>query len=179
MVLRCGRRLCWLVVLTIMGCHHDLDDRPADFQDPRIVIGPSVLSITVQNVQMNLSNLIMDGFWTPDLSELVLDSFTAVLDTRSLSASINPNGGDGVACDLLREAANIECHNCVDGMPYCLDVVAEDMTLPEEPGQAFAPRSCADIITAFQATGSCAAAAASWDPNGGGFYELCAGWAGR
>ena len=30
MVLRCGRRLCWLVVLTIMGCHHDLDDRPAD-----------------------------------------------------------------------------------------------------------------------------------------------------
>ena len=156
-----------------------LDDRPADFADPEIIIGPSSLSITVQNVQMNLSNLIMEGFWTPDLADLVLSRFTAVLDTRSLSEVINPAGGDGVACELLWEAAGVECRDCVDGNPYCVDIVAEDVTLPEQPGQIFAPRGCVDIIEAFFAAGSCPETAASYDPNGGGFYELCSAWQGR
>jgi hypothetical protein len=156
-----------------------LDDRPADFQDPRVVIGPSSLSMTVQNVELNLRNLVMDGFWTPDLSALVLDSFTAVLDTRSLSAAINPAGGDGVACDLLWEAANIQCEDCIDGLPYCVTVRAADMELPEQADQPFAPRGCAEIIDAYQASGACPLAAAAYDPNGNGAYPLCPGWTGR
>jgi hypothetical protein len=156
-----------------------LDDRPADFDDPGIVIGPSVLSIEVQNVEMNLSNLIMSGFWTTDLSELVLDTFTAVLDTRTLSEAINPAGGLGVACDLLLQLAGAECETCADGEPYCIDILAEDMVLPEQTDQLFAPRGCADIIGEYDASGACPEAAASYDPNGGGFYELCPDWTGR
>ena len=156
-----------------------VDDRPANFTDPNIFIGPSSLSITVQNVEMNLSSLVMEGFWTPDLADLVLSRFTAVLDTRTLSPLINPNGGDGATCELLWVAAGIECRDCLDGAPYCVDIVAEDMVLPEQPGQAFAPRGCVDIIEAFLAAGTCPDAAASYDPNGGGFYELCPDWPGR
>ncbi len=150
------------------------DDRPADFGNPEITIGPTNLSLTIQNVETNLSELIIAGNFAEDGTELAVTTFTGVLDTRTLSTAINPTGGPGVACELLLATVGTECRECGQPEPgeYCVDIVTNEMVLPEQPGAAFSVTGCADLIERYAATGQCAEAAASYDPNGGGFYEL-------
>jgi len=156
------------------------DDRPATFNNPDFDLGPTVLRLDVSGVQTELSNLVIEGEFAEDGSTLSLSRFTGILDTRGLSTGINPDGGPGVACDLLLELAGVECEECgaPNPGPYCTEVETEPMVLPRQDDVPFDVVDCDDVIERFFDGGECVAEAAEFDLNGGGFYELCPEWEG-
>lgn len=149
------------------------DDTPADWLDPWLDLGPVNLALEISGSPSVLTDVTISGRFEPDLSAFVDGRLHASMDSRPLDDSLG--GGEGAACDFVQDAYEVECHECgaPNPGPFCLTIVAEQITGAYLEGVALQPRSCADIIWSNVAAGTCASAAEGYDPDGDGSYAGC------
>jgi len=69
------------------------------------------------------------------------------MDTRPLAAELDPEGGEDAICELVYETVGVSCEDCGPSNPgpFCLFVVAEDVSSAWDPSLEIVPRSAADI----------------------------------
>ena len=164
------------------------DDTPATWADPVLTLGPTDLPIAVQGIEANIEDLIITGTFHPDLTDLRGGIFSGTVDTRPLAPELDPEGGKGAICELVEETIGTPCVACAsDGEPFCLSVLAEDVTAAHIAGLELQSRNCMDIIGDYVSTSSeteptCKSAAEAFDvdvdENGemDGTYTGCQLW---
>jgi len=149
------------------------DDDLATWLDPYLDLGPVELGLEVSGSWTTLTDVTIDGRFEPDLSAFVDGRLSADLDGRALDDSL---GGDlGAACTFVEDAYGVACHECGAPTPgpYCLTLVAEQITGAYLPDVGLDARNCSDIIWSYVATGACESAALDWDPDLDGSYSGC------
>ena len=155
------------------------DDVPAEWDNPRFVVGPTDLNLAIQGTEARLSDVFLNGVVHPDLDDMQGMTFAGILDTRALDGLLSDEGGEGAACEFLADTLAIECEECGEPFPgpYCLDALATDMVAVQVPGVVLEQLTCADVLDRVD-TGECTAEdAADYDPNGDGDYsDGCPEW---
>ncbi|MCP4873784.1 MAG: hypothetical protein GY898_34280 [Proteobacteria bacterium] len=149
------------------------DDTPAEWLDPWLDLGPIDLALEISGEASTLTDVTISGRFEPDLSAFVDGRLHASMDSRPLDETLG--GGEGAACDFVEEAYGVACHECgaPDPGPFCITVVAEQITGAYLDGVVLQPRSCADIIWSNIAAGTCQSAADDYDPAGDGSFTGC------
>ncbi len=155
------------------------DDVPAEWDNPRFVVGPTDLELAIQGTSARLFDVFLSGVVHPDLDDMQGMLFTGTLDTRALDGLLDEEGGEGAACDFLLETLGIECEPCAGNADeaFCLDAAAENIVATQIPGLVLEQLTCADVLDRWQA-GTCTDEdAADYDPNGDGDYsDGCPEW---
>jgi len=157
------------------------DDAPADWDNPRFIVGPTDLELAIQGTSARLHEVYLEGVVHPDLDDMQGMTFEGVLDTRALDNLLSDDGGEGAACEFLSDTLAITCEECGGDYPgpYCLGALATDMVAVKIPGLVLEELSCADVLDRWQA-GTCTDKdAADYDLDLDGDYsDGCPEWAG-
>jgi len=155
------------------------DDVPGTLDNPGFDFGPSPLAMMVNGRRVQIDQTVVSGLFELDLASITGLRIAGILDTRPLDGMLGEPAEEGAVCELVWETAEIPCEECGEPVPgpFCLDVVVEDIPTVAASEVAIIDRSCADVIGAFAADGSCADEAAEYDPAGDGSYADCPLWA--
>ncbi|MBJ93598.1 MAG: hypothetical protein CMP23_03900 [Rickettsiales bacterium] len=151
------------------------DDIPAVWDNPAMSLGPTNLELSTPDFAVMIENLEITGTFHPDLNDMRGGTFAGRIDTRPLVPLLDPEGGDDAVCELVSETVGVDCEECGGGSPgpYCLTIVAEDVTAAKISDSGITPVACDDIISD---AATCVDEAASFDPNGDGTYIECPTW---
>jgi len=121
------------------------DDILGAWEDPRIAIGPTNLTVFAQGQAVSASEVVMSGVFSEDGLSLTNGRLEGKLDIRSAAE------GAGMSPDQLCQSAGmmgITCEECGGLNPgvYCISALIEDVT--SEALEVFEPqvRTCADIV---------------------------------
>ncbi len=154
------------------------DDTPSEWENPRLVTGPFDMTMTVQGLTTTIQDAYMETTFGPELEVAMGGIYEGTMDTRPMDSELDPDGGEGVVCDLVWETVGIQCEECgaPDPGQFCLTVRVEDIVSVWEPGLEIEPISCVDIIDAYEVYGDCFSEASDYDEDGDGTYELCPEW---
>lgn len=90
--------------------------------NPRFGAGPGELTIDYAGSPLALTDVVYDGMFTEDLTEISEGALSMLMDTRPLDELL---GSD--VCDTVA-AFGVECETCPDGSPECLFLRASDVT---------------------------------------------------
>jgi len=151
------------------------DDIPADFDDPRIELGPGDVDILVGLVPNRIGGLHFSGLVHPDLTNMREGILEGTIDTRAFDMLFSKEGGqEGITCSLL-ETLDIACEECGGDNPgvFCLPMQGERVRAVRVDMAPIKQHTCASVIEHFDATGECATQAALYDPQENGSYEIC------
>jgi len=121
------------------------DDAVGDWQDPRIAIGPTNLTVFAEGRAVTATDVVMTGVFSDDGLRLTNGRVEGKIDVRAAAE------GEGMTADTLCQtvrAVGIICEECGEANPgpYCISAIIEDVT--SEALEVFEPqvRTCADII---------------------------------
>jgi hypothetical protein len=150
------------------------DDHPATWDDPLLEIGPTNLPLSIQGIEATIQDLIITGTFHPDLDDMRGGTFSGKIDTRPLAPELDPDGGEDAICTLVYETVGVECEECGGDNPgpFCLTLVAENISALQVPDLVLVPYTCVTLIEEYVATGECDEAL-DFDADGDGEYELC------
>ena len=151
------------------------DDTPADWDDPRLLLGPTNLDISVQGIQATIDDLIIEGTFHPEGDDMRGGTFSGSVDTRPLAPELDPEGGEDAVCNLVEETIGIECEPCADdgSEPFCLSVLAVNIVAKKVDGLALDPMTCETIIDRYLVDPLDCPDAADLDAESDGVFEGC------
>ena len=154
------------------------DDAPGALANPGFEFGPSPLAMMVNGSRVSVDETLVSGLFEVDLASITALRIAGILDTRALDGMLGEPAVEGAVCELVWETAEIPCQECGDPVPgaFCLDVVVEDIPTAAVQDVEIVDRTCADVISAFTADGSCSGEAAEYDPGQDGTYADCPLW---
>ena len=100
----------------------------ADFTgNPYFQIGPETTTIDVAGYSITIDDLLISGAFAADASFVGGAQLGGFIDTRPLVGLIDEKGGDDAICSLV-SGFGVSCIECSDGQPYCLELLAVDLT---------------------------------------------------
>jgi len=147
------------------------DDVPATWNNPVMEMGPTDLVLNFQGIAATIQDLNITGTFHPSLSDMRGGTFSGRIDTRPLAPELDPEGGEDAICTLVSKTVGVECQECGEPNPgvFCLSIVAENVNAGHVP-LVLEEISCTTVIDRIA---TCAEAAAAFDEDGDGTYELC------
>ncbi len=153
-------------------CNPSIPFPTASFANPYFEIAPEGdLTLSVMNTDITIQNLEITGTFASDGSAFGGGTLSGRIDTRPFAPFLNPEApSPGAVCDFAA-SLNIECEPCADNEPYCLTIVANEITAAKTSGPALIPltsecdaAACADYTAASftgVAAGECPGGAAA------------------
>lgn len=111
-------------------------DFPAgDFSDsPYFSAAAEYITIMYGDIPIPIEGFTLEGSFTSDGSQIQMGRATGKADSRFMAPLISrPEDDYGAFCELAG-AMGIPCEPCADGKPYCLYIVAENITALYQPG---------------------------------------------
>lgn len=112
---------------------------PGDFSEqPYFSVVAETAGVQVSGVPVTVRNVTITGTFAADGSEVGGGTLSSILDTRPLAPLV---GGTepGSACEVMI-SLGIVCEPCpTDSEPYCVTLIADQITAPEVPGVTVAP----------------------------------------
>lgn len=126
-------------------CEETLDLPAAAFLDPYFELDQGVLSLEVDGLLLELSELSLSGAFSPGAERIEGVRLEGLVDTRPMVELIVPDGPDDLICGLFA-GLGAPCVACPGGSgSYCLEAVVDDLRLPLRPGARVEPRGAAEI----------------------------------
>ncbi len=116
-------------------CDPTIDFPVADFSEqPYFQIGPQNTTLSVAGYSIEIGNLEITGTFAPDGTYFAGGTLSGTIDTRPLAPLLDDSGDEGAICDLA-VSFGATCTACpADGEPYCLTLVADQITAEEVSG---------------------------------------------
>lgn len=111
----------------------------ADFTEaPYFEAEAERIVITYQGVDIPIENFHLAGTFSADGTQIAEGTATGLGDSRYLGALMGRDDEPGAICEIA-EAAGVYCTECSDGEPWCLYIVAENITADWEEGLTLVP----------------------------------------
>lgn len=116
-------------------CTPTIDFPVADFDEqPFFQIGPQTTTLSVAGYSIEIGNLEITGTFAADASYFGGGTLAGTIDTRPLAPLLDDSGDEGAICDLAVSFGAV-CEACPsDGEPFCLTLVADQITAVEVEG---------------------------------------------
>jgi hypothetical protein len=120
-------------------CNPSIPFPAADFANPYFELPQQDLTLNVMDQSITIQALEITGTFADDGSAFGGGTLRGNIDTRPFAALVNPeNPTDSAVCDFAAGLL-IECEPCADGQPYCLTIVADQITAEKTGGPALVP----------------------------------------
>jgi hypothetical protein len=116
-------------------CDPTIDFPTADFSEsPYFTVGPQTTTLAVAGYSISIEDLAITGTFAPDGSSFGGGTLSGTIDTRPLAPLLDDSGDEGAICDLAVSFGAV-CETCPsDGQPYCLTLVADQITAEQVSG---------------------------------------------
>lgn len=126
---------------------------PADFTAaPWFVLNTPTAVFPFAGVNVEVHNAALEGTFAADGSGIGGGRVTGEIDTRSLASLLDAQAEPESMCETLL-SVGVECVDCPDGEPLCVEVVVDRLTASEVPG--------AEVVEVTDGTGTCAVVGAA------------------
>ncbi len=100
----------------------------ADFSyQPYFQAASPMVTIMYGSVAIPISDFTLAGTFAADGSSIQHGTATGTGDSRNMGVLVGKSGDPAAICDLA-SSMGVDCTACPDGEPYCLYIVAEDIT---------------------------------------------------
>jgi hypothetical protein len=110
------------------------DFPPASFAEaPYFEAASEGIVIMYGDVPIPIEDFTLSGTFSSDGARIEEGHVTGLGDTRYLGELMVGRDDPNAACDIA-EAAGVACEPCNDGEPYCMFIVAEDITATYQAG---------------------------------------------
>lgn len=111
----------------------------ADFSEaPYFEAQAEAITIMYVDIAIPIENFHLAGTFSADGSAIEHGTASGLGDSRYMGSLIGQDDEPGAICELA-EGAGVYCTECSDGEPYCLYIVAEDITADYIPGLTVTP----------------------------------------
>jgi hypothetical protein len=119
----------------------DTWDFPAgDFtENPYFEAYSDLITVTYQGTPIPIEQFHLSGTFTADGTAIEKGVGTGFGDSRHMGPLVHKSADDLTAVCEIAAAAGVECQPCADGEPYCLYIVAEDITAEWAEGLSITP----------------------------------------
>jgi hypothetical protein len=106
----------------------------ADFTEaPFFAATADVATLTYQSIDVPIEQFHLEGTITEDGSAIDEGRASGYLDTRNAGVWVGRPGEAGAVCETAA-AAGVTCVSCMDGSPYCMLVIAQNIRAEQVPG---------------------------------------------
>lgn len=115
------------------------DFPPADFtQAPYFAATAPLVTLTYKGTPIPIEQFHLEGTITEDGAYIKEGKASGFLDTRNAGSWVGAGTEPGAVCDIAAKAG-VTCVACQDGNPYCMYIVAEQITATQIPGLVLDP----------------------------------------
>jgi hypothetical protein len=110
-------------------CNATIPFPSADFSaNPFFVVGPEQTTITVEDYEITIDELMISGAFAPDASYITGAVLSGSIDTRPLVPLLGDEGADENAICDLASSIGVSCEACADGTGnFCLSIYVDNI----------------------------------------------------